>query len=223
VRTASADCSYTISHLLPFADMSHLIYVGDIMCSWCWGFAPVLQTILDEFEKLQLIIVHGGLRPGPKARPLDDDMRGYLKHHWTKVNAQSGRPFNWDFFDRANFLYDTGPATRAALTIRAMDADLEYRFCNGLQEAFYMKNIDITDWGGIQAVVDEVGADADTFKARFDSEWSHEAMSAEFNKRRGLGVRSFPTLLLREADTAVPISVGYQDLDAVRAALAAHL
>ena len=203
--------------------MRHLIYVGDIMCSWCWGFAPTLKTILEEFGQLKLEIVHGGLRPGPKAKPFDDDMRDYLKHHWTNVNVQSGQPFNWDFFDRKNFLYDTGPATRAALTIREMDAELEYRFCHGLQEAFYTSNVDITGWEGIQTVVEAVGADVDVFKTKFESEWSHKAMSDEFNKRRGLGVRSFPTLLVREAETAVPITVGYQDLDTVRAAMSSYL
>jgi putative protein-disulfide isomerase len=204
--------------------MRNLIYVGDIMCSWCWGFAPTLCAILDEFgTQLKLEIVHGGLRPGPKAKPLDNEMRDYLKHHWTNVTAQSGQPFNGEFFDRQEFLYDTGPATRAALTIREMDAELEYPFSLGLQEAFYTRNIDITDLASIQAVVERVGADTEAFQARFESDWSHEAMSAEFDKRRGLGVRSFPTLLLREADAAVTITVGYQDLEAVRSALSARL
>ncbi|MDA0836849.1 MAG: DsbA family protein [Planctomycetota bacterium] len=204
--------------------MRNLIYVGDIMCSWCWGFAPTLCAILDEFgHQLRLEIVHGGLRPGPKSKLLDDEMRDFLKQHWTNVTAQSGQPFNNEFFGRKDFLYDTGPAARAALTIREMDAALEYPFCHGLQEAFYARNVDITDLTGIQTVVRQVGADADDFQSGFESEWSHQAMTAEFEKRRGLGVRSFPTLLLRDAGAVSTISVGYQNLETIRAALFHHL
>ncbi len=40
-----------------------LIYVGDPMCSWCWGIAPQLDTLVRTHPDIPLRIVVGGLRP----------------------------------------------------------------------------------------------------------------------------------------------------------------
>ena len=41
-----------------------LLYVMDPMCSWCWGFAPVVQALAEQAAAagvpLQLVV--GGLR-----------------------------------------------------------------------------------------------------------------------------------------------------------------
>jgi len=44
---------------------AHLLYVADPMCSWCWGFAPVIADICAAFgDRLPVRPVMGGLRPG---------------------------------------------------------------------------------------------------------------------------------------------------------------
>ena len=36
----------------------HFIYFADPMCSWCYGFAPVIETLAKQFEgRLPLRIV----------------------------------------------------------------------------------------------------------------------------------------------------------------------
>ncbi len=204
----------------------HLVYFADPMCSWCWGFAPVLDELVDKHAgAVNLDMVHGGLRPGPKAREVDQEMKSYLQHHWENVKEQSGQPFNWAFFDRTEFLYDTGPATMAALTVRAINPALEHPFCSRLQRAFYAENINITDQQEIVKIVAEFSIDPNSFIERYESDWSQSAMMKEFDKRRALGVRSFPTLLLRfDSDTSpVPVSVGYQPLEAVEQSLSSLL
>ena len=45
--------------------MSHrfLVYFADPMCSWCYGFSPVIREIADHFgERLPVEVVMGGLR-----------------------------------------------------------------------------------------------------------------------------------------------------------------
>jgi len=43
----------------------HLIYFADPMCSWCWGFAPVIAQVRERYgEALPVRLVLGGLRPG---------------------------------------------------------------------------------------------------------------------------------------------------------------
>ena len=43
----------------------HLLYIADPMCSWCYGFAPVIEAIAAHFgERLPVRIMVGGLRAG---------------------------------------------------------------------------------------------------------------------------------------------------------------
>ena len=65
-----------------------IIYVGDPMCSWCWGFSNEFKKLLkftaDEFDGE---ILMGGLRPGT-AEPMDQDMKDFIRHHWDEVSKR---------------------------------------------------------------------------------------------------------------------------------------
>jgi len=39
-----------------------LIYIGDPMCSWCYGFGKELSEVMQSLPELRLEIVVGGLR-----------------------------------------------------------------------------------------------------------------------------------------------------------------
>ena len=43
-----------------------LRYFGDTMCSWCWGFNPVLEQVEQGYPELKRITVMGGLRGGSR-------------------------------------------------------------------------------------------------------------------------------------------------------------
>jgi len=46
-------------------DGPHLIYFADPMCSWCYGFSPVIDDIRRAYgNALPIRVVMGGLRPG---------------------------------------------------------------------------------------------------------------------------------------------------------------
>ena len=91
-----------------------IIYIGDPMCSWCWGISNHLQELKEHFAEHKFSIVLGGLRPGG-GDPWDDNFKGFLKHHWEEVTARSGQPFGYKLFDRASFNYDTEPPCRVSL------------------------------------------------------------------------------------------------------------
>ena len=85
------------------------------MCSWCYGFAPVIAALAERFEdRLPLQIVMGGLRAG-NAEPMRAEDKDYIRGAWTQVDAATGQPFDMSFFDRESFVYDTEPACRAVV------------------------------------------------------------------------------------------------------------
>ena len=116
---------------------AEFIYIADPMCSWCWGFSPVLDGIQAEFgTRLSYRLIMGGLRPSPMAQELDDHMRGYLAHHWGAVAERSGQPFNHAALDREGWVYDTEPAARAVVTVRELAPEREIEFFQAVQRAF---------------------------------------------------------------------------------------
>ena len=53
--------------VLPAMNERTLWYVADPMCSWCWGFSPVIEAIQREYGgRLEVEVLLGGLRPGTK-------------------------------------------------------------------------------------------------------------------------------------------------------------
>src|SRR5215510_13451553 len=74
-----------------------MIYVADPMCSWCYGFAPVIDALAQRFEEeLPLRLMLGGLRAGNSElmRAADKD---YVRQAWIKVAAATGQPFDMSF------------------------------------------------------------------------------------------------------------------------------
>ena len=105
----------------------HLLYIADPMCSWCWGFAPVIAEIRERFmARLPVHLVMGGLRPGT-SRQMDETSKVETRHHWEHVQEASGQPFDFGFFDREGFVYDTEPAARAVVVLRRAGPELALR------------------------------------------------------------------------------------------------
>ena len=85
----------------------HFLYFADPMCSWCYGFSPVIRELTEEFkDRLGCRVVMGGLRAGNTTAMREQD-RDYIRDAWKRVGEASGQPFDFAFFDRATFIYDT--------------------------------------------------------------------------------------------------------------------
>jgi putative protein-disulfide isomerase len=193
-----------------------LIYVGDPMCSWCYGFGKELSALIARHPALPLQIMVGGVRAGA-TDILDDSGKQFRLGHWARVEEISGLAFNRKaFLARENFVYDTEPVCRAVVTARqlAPQADLLGVF-RALQDAFYVDGLDTTDGEVLAqvavAALEKAGqvASATTFHRHWSAPATIEATRAEFARVRAIGVRSFPALLLEVDDQLIEISPGY--------------
>jgi putative protein-disulfide isomerase len=172
-----------------------LLYIADPMCSWCWGFAPVVQHIRDVFrEQLPVMVIMGGLRPGT-TEAMDKAMKEKIKGHWEQVGKVTGQPFDLGFFERDGFVYDTEPASRAVITVRSMDPDMAHLYLERVQRAFYAENMDITDG----AILCELAKEAEVNVAQFERLFASVEMKAEtlgeFESVQKAGISGFPTLI----------------------------
>ena len=202
----------------PRPDMGkRVFFVADPMCSWCWGFAPVIRAIDGRLGgRASLRVVVGGLRVGTD-RIMTEKDKAYVRHHWEEVAKTTGQPFSFDFFDREGFVYDTGPACHAVVTVRSLDPPSALPYLEALHKAFYVDGRDTTDADTLAAVAESLGVDADAFRAVFAAPEVVEATNADFRLARTLGVTGFPTVVCVDEGGAYGyLTMGYrpfEDLD----------
>jgi len=198
-------------------DHPQLIYFADPMCSWCWGFSPVITAVQEHFgEALPVHPVLGGLRAGT-TEPMSREDLASVRGHWEHVHELTGQPFDWSFFDRDRFIYDTEPACRAVVVLRRHGEATAMAALRRIHEAFYAQNRDVTDAQALAQIAEELGVDGDGFLADWRSQEAIDRTRQDFALTQGSGVQGFPTLIAgNTADHGYSlITHGYQAREAV--------
>ena len=170
-----------------------LIYVGDPMCSWCWGFAPEIEDLAGEWS---VEVVLGGLRPGPMAQVLDERMATFLRHEWTEIGQTTGQPFDTRFLDRRDgWVYDTESAAIAVTGVRELDPERALDYFTDVQHAFYAESRDVTDLDVLADIATGHGVDRDVIRSLMEGDTAKKRAWADFSRARNWGISGFPTLV----------------------------
>ncbi len=195
--------------------MIDLVYFANPMCSWCWGFSPVMRRILDEHgDRVKFSLVTGSL--GDRGRkPMDNEARTYVRGHWDHVQEMTGQPFDFAFFDRDHFMYDTEKPSRAVAVMRAAYPALVFPFFAHLQERFYAHNDDITDRSVLSRLAGHFGTERDAFEEGYDHPSTAQLLQREWQETASLGVNGYPTLLAVKDGKPSVLTIGYQSWDEI--------
>jgi putative protein-disulfide isomerase len=200
-----------------------LWYFADPMCSWCWGFSPVIETLREETrERMKIALVLGGLRPGETA-PMTAAGREEILHHWHQVHERTGQSFRFENALPDGFVYDTEPASRAVATVGSLDPALIFAMFKAIQTAFYAEGRDVTQPRVLADLAAGLGVDKEVFLAAFDSDAAHAKTQAHFRQTRQAGVRGFPALILQQDSQLHSVSNGCLPLETVREAIDRYL
>ncbi|MEJ6613149.1 MAG: DsbA family protein [Saprospiraceae bacterium] len=194
-------------------DKPTLIYVGDPMCSWCYGFSHEIEDAITELgEEIQLEVVMGGLRPYNTQTMAD--LKDFLSDHWKHVYEASGQPFQYGILD-TKLLYDTEPACRAVMIARELQASTVMTYFHNVQTAFYAENKNPHLTGTYADIAESMGIDRITFVNKFESKEYKASIKNDFLRASQLGVRSFPTVLLSVNGETKVVSAGYSKAEKV--------
>ena len=198
-----------------------LVYVGDPMCSWCYGFGVPLHQLLEQLPGVPLAVVLGGLRAFNQ-EVMPEALKSTLHHHWGEVTKRSGKPFGTGQFDREGYIYDTEPACRAVVTIRAHVAEHTLAMYHAIQHAFYAMGRDITQTAVLadvwQELVDSkilgnVEFSSSGFIEAFESDSIKTQTRNDFAMVQQWGIRGFPALIAVVNGEAQLVSNGYMEAD----------
>ena len=185
-------------------------YFADPMCSWCWGFAPVLREIKQNYgEHLPIALLLGGLRPYT-TQALKPEQRDEILHHWQNVKQLTGQDFRFDGSMPDGFIYDTEPPSRAVITIGHLKPGSIFAYLESIHRAFYVGQRDVTDTEVLTVLASEQNVDEESFRAYFESDEAKRQVRLHFERTRRAGVRGFPTLVLQHDDGVQLLTSGYQ-------------
>lgn len=192
------------------------------MCSWCWGFTPVIEAVREAYSpRLKIALVLGGLRSD--TAPQTPVQRSEILHHWREVNARSGQPFRFENAMPQGFVYDSEPPSRAVVVAGSIDAGLVFPMYKAIQSAFYAEGHDVTQAEILAGIAVNIGLDRNAFLQMFESEAARANTQSHFRQARQVGVRGFPTLILQHDEKLHLITHGWQPLAQVREILNARL
>lgn len=205
-------------------------YIGDPMCSWCWGISPVLEKLAEFCDQggLSFVMTMGGLRAGG-GDPWNSAFKAFLREEWSHIQKTTGQPFGFSLLEERQFNYDTEPACRAVATAslllaeRGLPSSAALPFLAATQHKFYVAGQDPKAEAFYRDICDRVGLPFTEFSQTFTSQRAREAVSKDFALCRQWGVRSFPTLLLERHGEISPLSTGYIDTETVLNRLNAQL
>ena len=198
-------------------DKDALIYIGDTMCSWCHGMAPELDILIRNHPELEFKIINGGLRPN--GTETNATMADFLRSHWVEIAERTGQPFSYEILDNADFVYDTEPSSRAVVTARIMDPTKEYDFFKAVQYAFYAENKDTTKAETFIELATELGLDKDEFTRLFESDSTKYATSQDFALAQQMGIKGFPSIVIKKNGKFVLVANGYREADKIEATI----
>ncbi|MDY6949587.1 MAG: DsbA family protein [Pseudomonadota bacterium] len=209
-----------------------VIYVGDPMCSWCWGVSPAVVEI-ERFcadRQVGFSLRVGGLRPGG-GDPWNASFRSFLRHEWQVIQQRTGQPFGFQLLDRATYDYDTEPACCAVVAVRTMTQERRnanatlVSFFAAVQKKFYTQGQDPCDIQFYRELCEQHEIDFDQFQATARSRATLQATHQDYAQVRQWGVRGFPTFLLQAHGRISAIQSGYTTAQQLKDAVAgaAHI
>lgn len=193
-----------------------LWYIADPMCSWCWGFAPVIETIRQEYAAaLTVKVLPGGLRPGTDT-PLPPEKRAQILHHWHSVHATTGQLFTFENALPEGFVYDTEPACRAVISVSLIEPDRVFPLFAAIQQAFYVRQEDVTQFATLKKLAVDLGIPEPRFAAMFQSDEAKQQTQAGFQRAAQWGISGFPALVIEHGSDRYLIATGYRPVEALR-------
>ncbi len=192
------------------------LYVGDPLCSWCYGFMPELEKLKNHYDgvfEFQLVV--GGLRPYNE-EIMDDKLRTFLREHWEEIGEKTGQSFKYDVLDWENFKYDTEPACRAVVVAREMKEEISFEFFEAVQKSFYASNNNPLEVETYMDIAAEFGLDRRAFWEKFSSDEMKKKTNQDFQISRQLKVKGFPSTLMYINGEWYMISRGYRKYEELR-------
>ncbi|MCC9137833.1 DsbA family protein [Pontibacter silvestris] len=190
-----------------------LLYITNPMCAWCYGFTHVVRRLRALWHgRLNVRVLCGGLN-AYATEPLHQEEKEHLAISWHRVQERANVPFDYRFFIKKNFVFNTEPVCRALLCVKLLRPVLTLEVLRALHSAFFADGVDVTDSAVLVRVVGLFGISENLFLTLFESEEIMQQMEDEFTYVYDIGATNFPSIYLNTDHGAKQVTKGYFELD----------
>ena len=130
------------------ADITHITYLFDPLCGWCYGASAMLQKLAARPD-VAIYLTPTGLFASDNGRPMDESLAAYAWANDQRISRLSGQPFSEDYRlkvlgDRTGSI-NSAPATLALTAVSLIAPDREFETLKAIQKARYVEGRDVTD------------------------------------------------------------------------------
>ena len=206
--------SFSKSWSQEWGQRARFIYVGDPMCSWCYGFGGELDAFFANHPDVPVELVMGGLRAYGKESMAS--LSDFLRSHWKEVAQKTGVKFNEAVLSK-EMLYDTEPACRAVVAFMMISKSDPLPFFKAVQKRFYLDGADLYTPLAYKDIVTQMGGSYSEFSQKFLRD-ARKQVTMHFSRASSLGATSFPTLLYTDGKQMYTLSNGFATRNALESA-----
>lgn len=189
-----------------------IFYFYDALCSWCYGFSPLLKKIQVKYEdEFDFEVISGGMQMGERKQPVSD-IRNYLKGAYIDVTQRTGVHFGQDFMavvEDGSQLLNSVPASVALSVIKELRPREALNFAAAIQKGIYYDGI---NWNNAEAFIpyaERAGVEADVFLEKFHEDKFLQKAKADFKLTANFGVTGFPSVVLKRKEKYSLIAQGF--------------
>lgn len=190
-------------------DKIKILYFTDPICSSCWGIEPQLRKLKLEYGHCIDIEYHmGGLLPdwsynsGGISKPSD------VASHWDEVSAYYQMPIDGDVW-LSDPLHSSYPPSIAFKAAQLQDKTKALKFLRKLREMVFLQKINICKWEHISNAASQCQLDTLKLKTGYETNANID-FQVDLKLTAQLGVRGFPTLILKNNKNQEQIIYGFK-------------
>lgn len=193
---------------------STLHYIHDPMCSWCWAFRPVWQTVLQQLpQHIEVKYLLGGLATDTD-QPMPEALQNTIRQTWQRIQtAVPGTNFNFDFWDTCQPRRSTYPACRAVIAARNQGQRHEEAMIFAIQKAYYLHAKNPSNDDVLKNLAVELGLDLDQFQVDLNSQQTRQQLDNDITNCRKIGAQGFPSLIWLGYGNYRSINLDYNNAD----------
>jgi putative protein-disulfide isomerase len=198
-----------------------LTYFFDPLCSWCFGFSPVIKQLHKSYhELLELEVISGGMITGEESGPVGE-VASYIKTAYRDVERVSGIQFGdtfvQDVLKNGTTVFNSLTPSLAMSVIKRDRPEQVFLYAADLNHKIFKEGKAPENLEWYRPLARKYDMVPKYFLDSMHSEEIQRNTIMDFMKTQQFGVNGFPTLLLEKNGEHHVITKGYSRLpDVVR-------
>lgn len=180
-------------------------FFHDVICSFCFPMSYRMRKVAEKYPKLE--IIHRSFALGWEKEQFiqqfgsHEAVKPEVIHHWENANQNDDEHrFNIEGMKEQDFLFPTSKNGLKAAKAAGMiaDQDTYWAVFDGLQQALFVENRDISDLTVIEDVVKKTSIDFDDWKVQFENPETEQAVLEDLQRVQDYGIQGAPALVVNQ-------------------------